>query len=116
MRNGGIRTAASFLIITAFFWGGCATQARYSHDEIKDYPPDIQEKIVKGTVTPGMTPQQVRYAWGSPSEVQLPEKENGKTKEVWIYSAKLGLDKTWLVYIDGKLTYITSYNPAGLIK
>lgn len=110
------RTAFVLSVIVAAFLAGCTTQARYTTDEIRDYPLDVQEKIVKGMVTPGMSPQQVRYAWGSPAEVRLPEKENGKTKEVWIYSSNLGVSKTWLVFVDGKLTYITSYDPAGVSK
>ncbi|MBF0558655.1 MAG: hypothetical protein HQL08_07730 [Nitrospirae bacterium] len=116
MMNSGIRRTGLLLIVMAVFLVGCAAQARYTSDEIKDYPLDVQEKIVKGTIMPGMTPQQVRYAWGSPAEVRVADKENDKTKEIWIYSAKLGLDKTWLVFIDGKLTYITSYDPAGVSK
>jgi len=107
---------AGFSIVLTVFLVGCASQARYSSNEIKDFPLDTQEKIVKGIVVPGMTPQQVRYAWGSPAEIRASEKENEKTTEVWIYSANVGLKKTWLVFVDGKLTYITSYDPVGVTK
>lgn len=109
-----MRMTGVILFAAAVFWAGCASQARYSDDEIRDYPGDVQQKIIKGEIMPGMTPQQVRYAWGAPSEVRAAQKENSKTREVWIYSGDVGLKKTWLVFIDGKLTYITSYDPAGM--
>ncbi len=94
---------------------GCASYARYTHDEIKDYPLDVQEKIIKGEIMPGMTPQQVRYAWGSPSSVVAAEPEKGKQKEEWIYSTVAGVFKTRLTFIDGKLVYIISSEP-GKVK
>ena len=95
--------------------GGCASYARFSHEEIKDYPLEMQEKIIKGEIAPGMTPQQVRYAWGSPSSVITLEPENGKQREQWIYSSVAGVFKTRLTFVDGKLAYIVSSEP-GKIK
>ena len=58
---------------TVIFWSfsGCATTARYSPEEIKDYPPEVQEHIKNGEVALGMTTLQVRYAWGAPATVNL---------------------------------------------
>ncbi len=110
-----IGTVWFFLFVMAVFLGGCASTARYSNEEIKDYPIQVQEKIAKGEIMPGMTPQQVRYSWGSPSEVKTLEEENGKQREEWVYSSDLGVFKTRLTFIGGKLIYIVSSEP-GKVK
>ncbi len=100
------------IMIFSFFLSGimimgCAKTARYSPEELKGFPPEIQEHIKSGEVVIGMTTQQVRYAWGAPSAINvLPPAEDGKIKEEWIYS-KVGLflDKR-LLFIDGKLVDI----------
>ncbi len=97
----------ALLLLGIFITGGCAKTARYSPEELKAFPPDIQEHIKSGEVVIGMTTQQVRYAWGSPSAINiLPPTEDGKMKEEWIYS-KIGLflDKR-LLFIDNKLVDI----------
>ena len=114
-RNSIIGTAWFFLFIMAVFLGGCASYARYSNDEIKDYPVEVQEKIAKGEIMPGMTPRQVRYSWGPPNEVKTLEPENGKQREQWVYSSGMGVFKTRLTFIDGKLVYIVSSEP-GRVK
>ncbi|GAQ95631.1 hypothetical protein TAGGR_3104 [Thermodesulfovibrio aggregans] len=96
------------LIIVLFIFG-CASQGvRYTYDEIKNYPPDIQEKIAKGEIALGMTKEQVRLSWGNPSSVRVLTPEKGKPREEWIYSSSLGLLKSRLIFVDGKLTYIIS--------
>ncbi len=94
-----------FLAILLTLAWGCASAVRYSPDEIKDYPPEIQQYIRDGDVAMGMTTQQVRYALGSPSIVNIlsPSLE-GKPREEWIYSASIGfVVKRRLLFIDGKL-------------
>jgi len=94
---------------------GCIDSVRYSPDEIKGFPPAIQENIKRGEVAPGMTQQQVRYAWGSPAKVNvLKPSDDGKYREEWIYT-KMGLLKTQLIFIDGKLMHIISNEP-GVFK
>lgn len=93
---------------------GCSTPVRFSQDEIKGYPLDVQERITKGEVSPGMTPQQVRYAWGNPDAIKSLEPENGKAKEEWVYSSVAGALKTRLIFVDGKLTYIISTEPGRM--
>ena len=115
MRGGRIRTVWFSLFVMAVFLGACASTARYSNNEIKDYPVEVQEKIAKGDIMPGMTRQQVRYSWGSPNEVKPLESENGKQKEEWVYSSGAGVFKTRLTFIDGKLIYIVSSEP-GRVK
>ncbi|MBM4128564.1 MAG: hypothetical protein FJ243_00430 [Nitrospira sp.] len=84
---------------------GCAHQIRYSEEEIKTFPPDIQDHIRKGEVKLGMTSQMVRYAWGPPETVRILEPYEGKPREEWIYST-LGVYGTKiLVFLDGKLIY-----------
>ncbi|MCL4537277.1 MAG: hypothetical protein M1610_06785 [Nitrospirae bacterium] len=114
MRGKGFYVA---LFTVAVLLVGCASSSvRFTQDEIKDYPLDIQERIIKGEVAPGMTQQQVRYAWGNPDSVKKLEPENGKPKEEWIYSSVLGAFKTRLIFIDGKLTYIISTEPGRVAK
>jgi len=98
-----------FSLFIAFFIFGCASQGvRYTYEEIKHYPPDIQQRIAKGEIAPGMTKEQVRYAWGNPSSTRILTPEQGKQREEWIYSSSLGLLKSRLIFVDGKLTYIIS--------
>ena len=115
MRGGSIGAVCFFLFVMSLFLGGCASTARYSNDEIKDYPTEIQEKIAKGELTYGMTPQQVRYTLGSPNQILALEPENGKQREEWIYSSVLGALKTRLTFIDGKLVFVVTSEP-GRVK
>lgn len=98
---------------------GCmgVESARYSPDEIKGFTPLMQEHIKHGEVVAGMTTQQVRYAWGSPTTINvLSPSEDGKYREEWVYARTLvSVFKTRLIFIDGKLTYIITNEP-GVIK
>ncbi len=87
---------------------GCSSTVRYSPEEIKDYPPAIQEQIRQGNVVTGMTTQQVRYAWGPPASVNvLVPGADGKPKEEWIYSMVMGVFmERRLLFVDGKLVDI----------
>lgn len=97
-------------VLFAFlFIFGCASQGvRYTYEEIKNYPPEVQERIAKGEIMLGMTKEQVRYAWGNPSSVKVLTPEKGKQREEWVYSSSLGILKSRLIFVDGKLTYIIS--------
>lgn len=102
-----MRKGIILLILLFFALSGCATGVRYTIEEIKDYPEPIQTAIKKGEVVLGMTPAQVRYAWGTPDKVGT-SYEEGKHKELWIYSSFLGLAKaTYLFFEDGKLVFWT---------
>ncbi len=97
-------------VLLFFLQVGCAKSIRYSADEIKDFPPEIQEHVKKGEVMLGMTPQQVRYAWGAPDSIRILEPFEGKTREEWIYSSAgtMGVVGTkLLIFYDGKLLYIS---------
>ena len=94
-----------FLFLTLTFWSlsGCTSTVRYSPEELKDYPPEIQDQIREGNVSMGMTSQQVRYAWGSPSTVNtLTPTLEGKLREEWIYSSGIFIQRR-LLFVDGKL-------------
>ncbi len=85
---------------------GCTKSIRYSEDEIKGFSPTIQENIKQGEVALGMTPQQVRYAWGSPDSLKILEPFEGKSREEWIYSTIGVVETKLLLFFDGKLMYI----------
>lgn len=95
----------AILVVFAFCYSGCASEVRYSPDEIKGYPPEVQENIRQGDVAMGMTTQQVRYALGSPTTVNvLSPSLEGRPREEWIYSSSVGfVVKRRLLFVDGKL-------------
>ena len=95
-----------FLCIAQF---GCTKSIRYTEDEIKDYPLNIQEQIRKGTIDLGMTKDQTRYAWGSPNSITILAPFDGKSREEWLYTeqATMGVMGTKILFFyDGKLLYI----------
>ncbi|MDA8168318.1 MAG: hypothetical protein M0Z59_01295 [Nitrospiraceae bacterium] len=90
---------------------GCAQEIRYSPSEISQYPPDIQSHIRNGEVMMGMTPEQVRYAWGAPTDVNILQPQNGKSREEWIYKS---LASTMTVeFTGGKVSEIMSSGIGG---
>ena len=104
----GYLVSAALLALAFLSLSGCAPAVRYSPDEIKDFPPEVQQDIREGQVAMGMTTQQVRYALGAPTTVNVisPSLE-GKPREEWIYSSGVGvLVKRRLVFVDGKLADI----------
>lgn len=86
---------------------------RYTPDEIKTYSPDIQQEIISGEVVSGMTPQQVRYAWGGPDSVgpAAGTAGSGPAREQWVYSSGV-LCRTTLIFSDGKLFGVARANGA----
>jgi len=108
-----------FLLLTAvlflFSQAGCTRAVRYSAEEIKDFPPAIQENIKKSEITTGMTMAQVRYSWGAPDSITaLAPSDNGKERVQWIYK-RMQMFTTKLVFTADNLTEIVSTEP-GLIK
>lgn len=107
-----MRTSKGFyvilFIVAVLFISSCAPMARYTYDEIKHYPLDIQELIMKGEVTIDMTPSQVRYAWGPPHSTRILEPVGDKRREEWVYTKLLGIvEERRLLFVDGKLIYIS---------
>jgi uncharacterized protein YneF (UPF0154 family) len=106
------KTGLLVLVLLFLLEIGCTKSIRYSEEEIKDFPPNIQEHIRNGEVSIGMTHTQVRYAWGAPdSIIVLVPSEDGKNREEWIYGKIAGVFKTRLVFTDGKVTEIISNDP-----
>lgn len=107
----------ALLGVILFSASGCSSSAvRYSPEEISSYPPVIQERIKNNELSPGMTVQQVRYSWGAPSEINaISPSDEGRPREEWIYSKMIGISKTRLIFVDGKLTIIISADP-GVVK
>ncbi|MBF0506679.1 MAG: hypothetical protein HQL09_07575 [Nitrospirae bacterium] len=104
-----------FLCVVAVAAGGCASSPmRYTPEEIKDYSPETQESIIREEIVTGMTPHQVRYAWGGPKENKAVQSQDGKTSDDWIYSY-LGGCRTKLSFSDGKLFGI-ALSDAGRAK
>jgi hypothetical protein len=93
------------LLIAAWSLSGCTSAVRYSPDEIKNYPPEIQQSIREGRVMMGMTTRQVRYTLGAPATVNVISPTlDGKPREEWIYSTGVGVFvKTRLLFVDGRL-------------
>lgn len=100
------------LMVTVVFAAGCATPARYTAEEIQNYPPVIQEHIRKKEVSLGMTMTQVRYAWGGPDSIRVMEPEDGKARTQWTYK-KWIFAKTRLIFTGDKLTDIFSGEPGA---
>jgi hypothetical protein len=106
--------AASFYIVSIcalLVLASCSAGIRYSPDEIKEYPPSTQENIRSGIVVFGMTQPEVRYAWGTPSEINiLKQGDEGNFVVEWVYK-RAGLFSTRLIFTDGKVTEIISNEP-----
>lgn len=106
----------ALLIFIMLVMLGCAPVVRYSPEEIKHFPPDIQERIKKNEVATGMTQLQVRYSWGPPESVNvLSPSSDGKYREEWVYTRSYGLFKTQLIFTEGRLTDIITTEP-GVIR
>ncbi len=103
------------VVVSLISLSACAKSIRYSHDEIKDFTPTMQNHIKNSEIAVGMTKLQVRYSWGGPDDViVLAPGEQGKERVQWIYK-KLHFFKTSLIFTDDKLTEIISTEP-GIAK
>jgi hypothetical protein len=110
--NKYVLVAGTVLMISL---SACAKSLRYSHDEIKDFQPAIQEHIKNSEISVGMTKLQVRYSWGGPDNViVLQPSAQGKERIEWVYE-KLHFFKSRLIFTDDKLTEIISTEP-GIAK
>lgn len=94
------------LIFLVFLIGCTSAPVRFTNEEIKGFPIEIQEKIIKGEISLGMTTQQVRYAWGSPNTIRVLDPTNGRQREEWIYTTAGIFESRRLLFIDGKLIYV----------
>jgi outer membrane protein assembly factor BamE (lipoprotein component of BamABCDE complex) len=95
------------LVLSFLLQVGCTKSIRYTEEEIKAYPANVQDNIRKSQIDLGMKPEQVRYAWGSPDSIKILDPFEGKAREEWMYSSVLGVVGTKiLLFYDGKLIYI----------
>jgi len=62
-----------------------------------EWPEKIKNQIRSGTVTIGMTKQQVLSSWGRPSDINRTVWSSG-TREQWVYN------DSYLYFENGKLT------------
>jgi len=98
-----------FLVCLFVLQIGCTKSVRYTEEEIKGFPPAVQDNIRKSQIDLGMTQQQVRYAWGSPDSIRFLPPYDGKAREEWTYSTAgtMGvISNKILLFIDNKLIYI----------
>ena len=106
--------AVFIFVFAAVVLAGCAHSIRYSPSEISGYPPAIRKDIQEQTVAMGMTPNQVRFAWGAPSNIiVLPPAPNGQRREKWTYSELLGTAHTTLIFTGGRVTEMSSKGPTS---
>ncbi len=111
-----MKTLMPLIVILFLFFACAAKEMRYTSEEIQNFPLDIQEHIRNGEVVFSMTPQHVRYAWGSPTHIRvLSPTKDGKERVEWAYQRIAGAVKTKLYFIDGKLRGDESNDP-GLKK
>lgn len=95
-------------LFTTLFISSCTPAVRYTYGEIKHYPINIKEHIMKGEVALGMTSSQVRHAWGPPHSVRVLRLADDKRGEEWIYTKLFGvIEEKRLLFIDGKLAHIS---------
>src|SRR3990172_6085806 len=107
------KTIFLVLSLLVLLGAGCTKSVRYSEEEIRGFPIDVQERIRNGEISLGMTQYQVRYAWGSPdSVIFLAPSEDGKNREEWVYGKFVGVFKTRVIFTDGKITEMISNDPA----
>ncbi len=104
-----MRKIVIFALVAGLF--GCMSSVRYTYEEIREFPQEIQEHIKKGEVVPGMTFQQVRLAWGAPTETRVVPSKDDREIIHWIYQQMPFGSKTILVFTDGKLTGVISSSP-----
>ena len=97
----------SLLFVVAALGAACSqSTVRYTAEELREFPPAVQDRIMKGEVAFGMTPQEVRYAWGAPEEVRKLTPVDGKAREEWTYT-RFGVYQTKkLLFMDGRLVYM----------
>ena len=101
-------------LLSVLFLGACASGMRYSAEEIRGFPKDVQERIEKGDVSLGMTMLQVRYAWGGPKAIRLLQAGDENTERVeWMYDSSM-VFKTRLIFTGNRLTEILSSQPGGV--
>ncbi|MFQ3573096.1 MAG: hypothetical protein SNJ53_00515 [Thermodesulfovibrionales bacterium] len=101
-----MRIFITFVFLATILTMSCSTSTvRYTHEELRSFSPEIQQKIIKGEISTGMTPQQVRYSWHAPKNVKTSQTKDGKIVEEWTYSY-MGACPITLQFSDARLQSI----------
>ncbi len=72
---------------TAWIFTGCATTAARISNNPEMYQrlsPSDQALVSQGQIRPGMTPDAVWLAWGTPDQ-KIPGNARGRPTETWVY-------------------------------
>ncbi|MBF0343643.1 MAG: hypothetical protein HQL06_05355 [Nitrospirae bacterium] len=106
-----IQIALLILALSALLYS-CTPEIRYTEDEIRDFRPEVKEHIRRGEIAFNMAPDEVRFALGAPTDIWvLPPTPDGKERVQWIYKKWGGVISTELIFVNNKLTEITSNDP-----
>lgn len=75
-------------MLAAVLLSGCASGQMSRIDQNRDiyetWPIETRQAVLDGKVEPGMTPDMVKVAWGTPTEV-VTNPGGGPGDEVWVY-------------------------------
>jgi len=113
MRYGSLAIA----VLCGLALAGCSAgkEVRYTPGEIKNFAPDVQERIRVGELALTMTQAQVRLAWGAPQAVRTITTDDGSVREEWEYRSMFGAVRTYLYFEDGILTRLVTGKPGILM-
>lgn len=94
-----------FYFILLIFLAGCVTPSRQSRQSYLAYHPNtlpaVRQAILENRVVIGMTRDEVRASWGSPSEIS--GGSYGDKFEHWIYTGSWCYDAPTLNFENGIL-------------
>jgi hypothetical protein len=92
--------AAGVGMFAALMLGGCASSQMNRIDANRDiyetWPIETRQAVLDGKVEQGMTPDMVRVAWGTPTEI-VASPGGGPGDEIWVYK-KGGEDPSMMGY------------------
>ena len=98
--------AAGAGLLAAFLLGGCASGQMNRIDANRDiyetWPIETRQAVLDGKVEPGMLPEMVKVAWGTPSEVVASPgggPGDGPGDEIWVYKKGGFDDSAMMVYL-----------------
>jgi hypothetical protein len=90
-------------MLAAFSLGGCASGQMNRIDANRDiyetWPIETRQAVLDGKVEPGMLPEMVKVAWGTPTEV-VASPGGGPGDEIWVYK-KGGVDDNAMMGYPG---------------
>lgn len=103
MSRNSLCCAAGVGLLAAFLLGGCASGQMNRIDANRDiyetWPIETRQAVLDGKVEPGMLPEMVKVAWGTPTEV-VASPGGGPGDEIWVYK-KGGVDDSAMMGYPG---------------